>query len=384
VVLGDAESGAIFLAGQQGGLEVWHRDSSRIGGLSASAFGCPASPVAGEPAFFADGLMLLPDGARALLSAGRCGAFVLDVSNPKSPSRGARIALPSWTEDADVVTFAGHELALFATQFGGLQIVDLADPSRIVGAIGRNDAVFGRGIALDARVQGERLRVFVATTTGLRVVDATNPAAPLLIGRLDASAVEASEELASGLLVPQDVTVFRGKAYLPAWQGGLLVADVANPEVPSVHQRLPAPAGSATYKVDVSQDGARAFVTQGTAGLSIYTIGMDGTLFPEEERPIAAGLASGADCCWSWSVDEADGEVVVGFGKFEQPGGVRRGGFVLLDASALSGFSSSEPRCGFLGIEAWLVLLPLYGWQRRRLGAREGCRRVSSWKPSRG
>jgi hypothetical protein len=369
VAFGGAESGAVFLAGQESGLEVWDRDtSSRIGGLAGSAFGCPASPVAGEPAFFADGLILLPDGARALLSAGRCGAFVLDVSNPRSPSRGARIVLPSWTEDADVVTFAGHELALFATQFGGLQIVDLAAPSQIVGSIGRNDSGFGRGIAVDGRVQGAQLRVYVATTTGLRIVDATNPAAPVLEGRLDAATVEASEVLASGLLVPQDVNVFRGKAYVPAWQGGLLVVDVSNPAAPSVHQRLPAPAGSATYKVDVSESASRAYVTQGIAGLSIYTIGMDGTLFANSERAIAGDLASGADCCWAWSVDEAGGEVVVGFGKFEQPGSVRRGGFQIPDVSVSFGFASSESRCGFLGIEALPILFALFRWRHRKLG----------------
>jgi hypothetical protein len=217
-------------------------------------------------------------------------------------------------------------------------------------------------------VQGAQLRVYVATTTGLRIVDATNPAAPVLEGRLDAATVEASEVLASGLLVPQDVNVFRGKAYVPAWQGGLLVVDVSNPAAPSVHQRLPAPAGSATYKVDVSESASRAYVTQGIAGLSIYSIGMDGTLFANSERAIAGDLASGADCCWAWSVDEAGGEVVVGFGKFEQPGSVRRGGFQIPDVSVSFGFASSESRCGFLGIEALPILFALFRWRHRKLG----------------
>jgi hypothetical protein len=368
----------VLLAGQESGLEVWNRDtSSKIGGLAGSAFGCPASPVPGEPAFFADGLFVLPDGVRALLPAGRCGAFVVDVSNPASPHTvGPRIALPSWTEDVDVVEFGGRELAFFATQFGGLQIVDLANPSSIVRSVGANDPNgFGRAIAVDARVDGDgKLRAYVATTTGLRVVDASIPATASLVGSgLNAAAVAASQGVASGLLVPQDVAVFGSKAYLPAWQAGLLVVDVSNPLAPSFHQLLPVPvrpsdsATSATYKVAVAESESRAYVTQGIAGLSIYAIEPDGTLSHLREEAIAPERENGSDCCWAWSLAESDGEVVVGFGEFEQPGNVRVGGFELPDVSEPTPLApAAAPGCGFLGVEALPVLLPLFWWRHRR------------------
>ncbi len=359
------ESSLLFLAEQEAGLEIRDRTSTAPPVRFQPPAGlCPGLPphLQTEPRFFADGLFVWPDGSRVLLAAGRCGAIDLNVNDLQHQ----RIALPSWTEDADVV----GNLAFFATQFGGLQIVDLDDRS-IVGSVKNNG--FGEAIAVDARIDDDgELRAYVATTKGLRIVetDGTPPNVARWVGRLDTAAS----------VVPQDVAVVSelgrwAKAYVPAWQAGLLVVDVLSPEIQLMSCELPsceltAPLDAsipATYKVAVAESESRAYVTHGLGGLGIYAIGAEGglSLIPNGVRAIGPEQPLGStDCCWAWSVDASGEEVVVGFGEFDANGDPVGGFEFPPDARGLLGLS--ELGCGFLGIEAWLVLLPLFWWRHRR------------------
>jgi len=146
---------------------------------------------------------------------------VVDVSNRLKPRMVSEIALPS----ALYHIFATPGLVYAAAGFGGLQIVDIADPAHptIVGKyvlpgtsqVVRDVCVSGK-YAYAARASGESL---LGTQGGMHIVDISDPAKPVEVGAFEAGASTGN------------ITVVGDSAYL-ATSAGLIIVDVRDPAKP--------------------------------------------------------------------------------------------------------------------------------------------------------
>jgi len=295
--------------------------------------------------FSADEVALVPDngGVEALAPGNRevdavvsgsgCGVVGVDVTEEESvPFVPSLIDIftvdfglveeVAWTESAD-----GQDLFLYvASYWQGLQIfkvVGECDASGCVvihlSSIGIDDD-WGASLAIWI-VEGEGQTIaYVASIYGLQIVDVTDPAAPVFLGRYDTNPGDLS--LQDLIDVPQDVVVSGNLAFVPIWIGGFLVIDVTNPANPVLAQAVfPASPGTAFFKVEVSTHDNRIFVTEGTYGVAVF---IQNPAFDDDPsadpllRDLDSQIAIGVgdpNCnfdagemvstnCWAWALDE--------------------------------------------------------------------------------
>jgi subtilase family serine protease len=153
--------------------------------------------------------------------------------------------------NANDVAVAGS-YAYVADQWAGLRILDVSTPDtpREVGFL------WMESNADQISVSGGL--AYVASSTGLSVIDISEPASPKLIGALTNS---------DGSVMPQELLVRGGFAYVAAQQNGLLVYDVKTPSAPVLIHRLAEEYGVKDLAI---QDQLAYVVTN--SGLFIYDL----------------------------------------------------------------------------------------------------------------
>ena len=331
------------------------------------------TPTAGQcpDGFFADELTLLElvEEVIVLVAGGVCGAVGVDVTDPDNPSFVDRAEVPMGLVEEVVVLVTETETFLLAASYWqGLQIFSVdgeCDPSSCAvtprGSIGADDDAWGAALAIWLEVffpeEGPpQVLAYVAETNGLRIVDVSDPDNLVLLGSYDTNPT--GMPLAEQDDVPQDVVVFRnpdnGKviAYVPLWIGGFLVLDVTDPTNLVFVQLIPASPGSAFFKVEISDQGNRIYVTEGLYGLAVFIQDPEtGMLDPMPETRFPIGIGDErcgvyvddvvAELCWAWAVNEVavvngqavDELVAVSYGVFVAP---FDGGYQLISQSPVS------------------------------------------------
>jgi hypothetical protein len=217
------------------------------------------------------------------------GLVTVRVANPASPVRaGTCIACSS-----AAAVFVKDTLAFVADWARGLSIVRVANPAQ-ASEIGRLDDSLG--LATGVHVRG-RYAYLADDGAGLRVIDVGNPRAPAQIGGIgpgwSATAVWAGDTFAcvagdeefsvvnvldprhpsvvgSIRLRAEDVEVQGRYAYVPGWERGLSIIDVANPVGGfRVAGQMEYPLGNAIRDAAVSGD--YAFMTS-DSGLQVVSL----------------------------------------------------------------------------------------------------------------
>jgi hypothetical protein len=165
------------------------------------------------------------DGPYAYVAAGEAGLQVVDVSDPANPRAVAAYdtAGHSW----DVALVGGY--AFLADEYNGLRILDVTDPLHPA-EVGAYDVPgpyeFFHGVAVDGPF------VYVAdgsiTDTGLWVVDAADPVRPVPVSFLPLVG-NGGEELPPRV---EGVVAMGSTVYLAAGTAGLRVVDVSDPAAP--------------------------------------------------------------------------------------------------------------------------------------------------------
>lgn len=147
------------------------------------------------------------------------GLRIYDVSRPAVPVFLGSIATPG---AAVQVRVSGH-FAFVANNQYGVQVIDIANPRspQLVGAIATT------GQAVDLAISGNRLFV-AAKSAGLRIYDISNPRLPVLLSQ---SALPAATQANA-------VTVVGSYAYVAA-SSGVIALDASNPAKPTTIGSLP-------------------------------------------------------------------------------------------------------------------------------------------------
>ncbi len=185
------------------------------------------------------------DGNYAYVAAGTGGLFVVDVTDPGTPTIVGYYAAPV---SANGVAAAGDYVYVAAGD-NSLRVVSVVTP-------GAPSAVGFVPVTAAQRVAVAGNYAYVVGGMTLTAVDITNPSSPAVAGTLLV--------LQSAL---QDVVVVGDRAYLAAGGVGLYVANIANP-VPVFAGSYDTP-GTA-YGVVVSGD--YAYVADGYSGLRIINL----------------------------------------------------------------------------------------------------------------
>ena len=254
-----------------------------------------AAAECGSQQFFADEVALIEEEGEidALVSSGECGVVGADVTDPSTPTLIDIIGVPFGLTEEVAWTESGENLILYvASFFQGLKIFEVIGECGVGGctvvergSIGADDE-WGASIAVWVEEGEGQIIVYVASIEGLQIVDVTDPDMPILLGRYDTNPTDKPiSELDD---VPQDVVVSGGLAFVPIWIGGFIVIDVTDPANPVLFQPvIPASAGSAFFKVEVSTRDNRIFVTEGLYGLAVFIQDAEtGMLGPEPETEL--------------------------------------------------------------------------------------------------
>jgi hypothetical protein len=169
---------------------------------------------------------------------------VLDIADATLPLVVGELAtnvLQSLTTGfQDVALDSTGTRAVAAMGTAGVWVIDLANPAapRVVGSYDTPGTAWG--VALAGTV------AYVADgSSGLRVLSLTNPSQPALLGTLSLSGVM------------RDIAVSGSTAYLANQQGGIRVVNVADPRAPAFVASV---AGSSAFRLSVS--GTRLGVYQ--------------------------------------------------------------------------------------------------------------------------
>jgi hypothetical protein len=192
----------------------------------------------------------------AYVATGETGLYIVDTSDPEYPRITGQVDTPGHAWD---VVVEGHRLYV-ADEYRGLHIVSLDDPGAPV-RLGGYDRPSRETFFHDLAVQGTLLYVADGDVAngGLRIIDATDPAAPVETGFLPLSSVtgDAADRVPSPRA--EAVAVFGDRAVLAAGTGGLLVIDVGDPAAPVVVGAYATPGRAA----DVAVAGATAYLIDG-------------------------------------------------------------------------------------------------------------------------
>ena len=198
----------------------------------------------------------------------------------------------------------------------------------------------------------------------------TVPALPIVVG---------SHDTTGGLLVtdpdlediPQHVLVMGSRAYVPIWQGGLLVLDVSDPGNPVVIQEIETVPGQAFFKV--AAGGANVYVTEGQCGLRVFGTSQTGlaeAFFETLGNPIKLG--GGEAACtepsgdpWAWNLEQLGGIAYVTNGVLGPP---HQGSLQTIDFRQPGSGLAGNRGCG-IGSEL-VLLIPLLARRRRLFGKR--------------
>lgn len=174
---------------------------------------------------------------------------VFDLSNPNAPESKGTVDLPGYKYAVRVV--GTHA---FVATGSGLQILNLSNPmspSLVGAAAGWN--------CRDVWVEGDR--AFIALgNAGLAVFNVSNPAEPQLLGRLDT----AGEALA--------VRVVGNVAYVADGTPGVQIIDVSNPS----SLKLRSPLDTPGFARGLALNDGSLLIADGTAGMQIIDVSAPG------------------------------------------------------------------------------------------------------------
>jgi hypothetical protein len=204
---------------------------------------------------------------------------VLDVSDPANPTVvGQTAVLPAIVRGI----YVARDYAYVADDWAGLRVVDVSDPTTpvevgVYDTPGDAESVYVTGGPSTGR-RGEpvepsgRRHAYVVDGFGLRVVDVSDPAAPVGVGAYDtpglALDVHVTDGPSTGPSTGSGGTSGRRYAYVSDWVSGLRVVDVSDPSTPVEVGAYDTPG----FARGVYVAGGYAYVADGGAGLRVVDV----------------------------------------------------------------------------------------------------------------
>ena len=147
--------------------------------------------------------------------------------------------------------------AYLASGSTGLQIVDITNPTApiLLGSLDTN------GTAKKVTLSNDETKAYVADDVeGLKIINITNPITPTLLGTFNTTGN------ALGVTLSNDGS----KAYVADKYSGLQIIDITTPTAPTLLSTFNT--SGAAYSVTLSSDGSKAYIAESSSGLEIIDI----------------------------------------------------------------------------------------------------------------
>lgn len=226
----------------------------------------PTSPVeVGNSSVPTDARDVMVSGDYAYVADGVNGLWIIDVTNPTAPNAVGSYDTPGRARSIYVT----ESHAYIADSYSGLQVVDISDPQNPTG-IGSYSIP---GSTYDVAVAGSY--AYVAADFGLRVVDISNPNAPV--------------EVTVPTTTPVTDVSVKGEFAYGVGPRHLIVFDISDPAAPTVIANYEFPSfGSG----DVFSDGSYIYVASEVDGLLVLNLR---TSVSESISDIGGTLISASD-----------------------------------------------------------------------------------------
>ncbi len=243
---GEGESKAVFAAGSL----VYYGLGNK---LQIASFSNPQNPVKIGSVILSD---IIEDvvrtsigGNQHLVLSGGSNMWLINVQNPTTPSLVASVEVAPGTTCEGIATSGTY--AYVAAGGGGLKIYNIATPSSPVLVTSIDSLEYCESVVISGQY------AYIAAGSRSHILDITNPAAPIYIGRIDGYGGD-----------HQYINVRSGYAYVCNYDASLAVVNVTNPSNPVNVMEIPS--GYRTARIIF--DGNYGYVAVGDSGVKIYNL----------------------------------------------------------------------------------------------------------------
>jgi hypothetical protein len=243
---GEGESKGVFAAGSV----VYYGLGNKI---QIASFTNPASPVKIGSVVLSDVVEDLVrtsiSGTQYLVASGGSKMWIVNVQNPTTPSLVASVEVTSGTTCEGVATSGTY--AYVAAGGGGFKIYNIATPATPSLVISIDSLEYCESVVISGQY------AYIAAGSRSHILDISNPAAPVYVGRIDAYGG-----------YHQYINVRSGYAYVCNYDEGLAVVNVTNPASPVNVMAIPS--GYRTARIIF--DGNYGYVAVGDSGMAVYNV----------------------------------------------------------------------------------------------------------------
>lgn len=243
---GEGESKAVFAAGSL----VYYGLGNK---LQIASFSNPQTPVKIGSVILSD---IIEDvvrtsigGNQHLVLSGGSNMWLINVQNPTTPSLVASVEVAPGTTCEGIATSGTY--AYVAAGGGGLKIYNIATPSSPVLVTSIDSLEYCESVVISGQY------AYIAAGSRSHILDITNPAAPIYVGRIDGYGG-----------YHQYINVRSGYAYVCNYDASLAVVNVTNPSNPVNVMEIPS--GYRTARIIF--DGNYGYVAVGDSGIKIYNL----------------------------------------------------------------------------------------------------------------
>lgn len=243
---GEGESKGVFAAGSL----VYYGLGNKV---QIASFSNPAAPVKVGSVVVSDVVEDLVrtsiNGNQYIVASGGTKMWIIDVKSPTAPSLVASVDAAPGTTAEGVATSGTY--AYVAGGGAGLKIYNISAPSNPTLVASVDSLAYCESVVISGQY------AYVAAGSRSHILDITNPAAPVYIGRINGYGG-----------YHQYVNVRAGYAYVCNYDASLAVVNVNNPANPVNVVEIPS--GYRTARIVF--DGNYGYVAVGDSGMSVYNL----------------------------------------------------------------------------------------------------------------
>lgn len=243
---GEGESKAVFAAGSL----VFYGLGNK---MQIATFSDPQSPVKIGSVILSDVVEDLVrtsiNGTQHIVASGGSKMWLINVQNPTAPSLVADIEVAPGTTCEGIATSGTY--AYVAAGGAGFKIYNISTPSNPLLVTSIDSLEYCESVVISGQY------AYIAAGSRSHIVDITNPASPVYVGRIDGYGG-----------YHQYLNVRSGYAYVCNYDAGFAVVNVTNPASPV--NVVDIPSGYRTARIIF--DGNYAYVAIGDAGVAIYNV----------------------------------------------------------------------------------------------------------------
>jgi hypothetical protein len=243
---GEGESKAVFAAGSL----VFYGLGNKV---QIASFSNPAAPVKIGSVILSEiveGLVRTSIGGTQYLAvSGGSKMWLINVQNPTTPSLTSTVDVAPGTTCEGIATSGSY--AYVAAGGAGLRIYSISNPAAPTLVASMDTLAYCESVVISGQY------AYIAAAERSHIVDITNPAAPVYVGRINAYGG-----------YHQYINVRSGYAYVCDYNAGLAVVNVTNPASPVNVVSLPTipRIGCVVF------DGNYAYIAAGDSGLKVYNV----------------------------------------------------------------------------------------------------------------